>query len=362
MGTFKKIAVLKPSALGDFIFCLPALNALRETFPEAEITYLGKRWHKDFLSKRKSPLSRVVEIPPCPGVGWADDYKADNKVLNSFIKKMQRENYDLAIQLYGGGRFSNPFLLKLGAKKTIGTKTPDAKPLDKTIPYQYYQSEYSRWLEVVSLVGAKTASIAPKLEATTEDIKEAKRALGPKRQQIIILHPGATDKRRRWPVNGFIKVGNNFSLRGYRIIVTGSGDEKETVRSLVLGMKGRAEDFYGRLSLNGLTGLLSLSELLISNDTGPLHLADALGVKTVGLYWCGNLINSAPFFRKHSICLGSWQVKCPHCNEDCASGFPFMTKDANCNHGTSFIKEIKVEDIIRSGETLLGLFIPKNIV
>ena len=67
---------------------------------------------------------------------------------------MEHEEFDLAVQLHGGGRFSNPFLLRLGARHTVGSRTEDAAPLERTIPYTYYQHEPLRGLEVVGLAGA----------------------------------------------------------------------------------------------------------------------------------------------------------------------------------------------------------------
>ncbi|MCL5784320.1 MAG: glycosyltransferase family 9 protein [Patescibacteria group bacterium] len=353
MDKFKKIAILRASGLGDFIFALPALSALKETFPKAEIIYLGKVWHQTFLSKRKSPVNRVIVIPPVAGVGMKEFYINDSHQLEKFFAKMQKEKFDLAIQMHGGGRHSNPFLLNLGAKLTIGTQTSDALPLNRTISYQYYQNEYLRWLEVVSLAGVKTAKIMPRLEATIEDIGETKEALGGNNQKLIILHPGAMDVRRRWPVERFAVVGDYFASLGFRIVVTGSGNEEDIVRTVIDQMEHSADNFYNKLSINGLAGLLSLSEIVISNDTGLLHLADALGRKTVGIYWCSNLIMAALPFREKSVCLSSWMVNCPFCNENRAS-FPFNQKKTNCKHETSFVAEVEVKEVIEAAENLLS--------
>lgn len=354
---FKKIAVLKTSALGDFIFALPALSALRKAYPKAEIVYLGEKWHQEFLTKRQSPIDRVTIIPKVAGVGMQESYQTNNKELEDFFRKIRQENFDLAVQLHGGGRFSNPFLLNLGAKFTIGVKTDDAPDLDLTIPYQYYQSEYLRWLEVVSLIGIKSSGITPKLEVSAEDIKEAKEVLGEDSKKIIVIHPGARDIRRRWPVERFSGVGDYFSKQGFKVVVTGSYDEKDLVENVITNMEYKALNFYKKLSLGGLVGLLSFADLVISNDTGPLHLADAIGSKTVGIYWCGNLINGSPPFRKKSRCLGSWVVNCPLCGKDCASNFPFQNETdgekGSCKHKESFVTGVKTQDVINAALSLL---------
>src|SRR5581483_7143098 len=64
----RKIAVLRANALGDLIFALPALDALRAAYPEADITWLGRDWHAEFFSGRPGPVGRVIVVPPCSGV------------------------------------------------------------------------------------------------------------------------------------------------------------------------------------------------------------------------------------------------------------------------------------------------------
>ena len=81
----KKIAVLRANALGDFIFILPALQALKDSFPDVEIVLLGKKWHDEYLTGRPSNVDRVVVVPPYPGVGAAYDYEVNEEELNRFF-------------------------------------------------------------------------------------------------------------------------------------------------------------------------------------------------------------------------------------------------------------------------------------
>src|SRR3712207_2099901 len=90
---------------------------------------------------------------------------------------MVEEKFYLAIQMHGGGRYSNPFVQRLGARLTIGLKTPDAEPLDRWVPYVYFQREILRYLEIVSLVGATIRTLEPKVLVTEEDLKEAEQVV-----------------------------------------------------------------------------------------------------------------------------------------------------------------------------------------
>lgn len=354
---FKKIAVLRANALGDFVFTLPALHALQERFPNAEIVLLGRQLYKDFLSQRSLPLDRFVVVPPYPGVGEAEDFEPDHEEIARFFQEMQNEAFDLAIQIHGGGRNSNPFLKRLGAKLTLGLKTPDAEPLDISVPYVYYQNEVLRLLEVVKEVGARTKDLEPKLEVIDKDLREAENVLnGAKKLKKVVLHPGASDLRRHWPAEKFTKVGDYFAAKGYAVCVTGTLQEKDLVKKVTNGMKHRAENLCDKLTISGLTGLISKASLVISNDTGPLHLARSVGVPAVGIYWCGNLINAGPMTRKFVRPVVSWQTNCPLCGQDCATGYAFDKRKRNiCAHETSFVSEVEVEDVTKAGEEMLTL-------
>ena len=159
----RKIAVLRANALGDFIFAFPALEALRAAYPEAEIVLLAKKWHANFLANRPGPVDRVVVVPVSKGVNEEPGLVENFAEQERFFKAMTQECFDLAIQLHGGGRYSNPFLQRLGARMTAGLKTPDAIALDRWLPYIYYQSEIIRYLEVVSSTSTSATSVSPEV-------------------------------------------------------------------------------------------------------------------------------------------------------------------------------------------------------
>lgn len=333
----QKIAVLRANALGDFIFALPALEALRAAYPQAEITLLGRPWHVSFLTDRPGVIDRVIPIPQ-GGIGSEGTIGQDPAELAAFFAAMQQEQFDLAIQMHGGGRNSNPFLLALKARHTLGLRTPDAIALERWMPYLYYQSEVVRYLELVSQVGAIPVTLEPRLKVTPADLQAAARALPETPQPLVALHPGASDPRRHWPAEKFAAVGDALAAAGMRVVVTGVESEQELVKVVIGHMAAPAENLCGRLSLNGLTGLLSRCAVVLANDTGPLHLATAVGTPTVGIYWCGNLITAGQPLRHHHRPLISWCLDCPVCGASCIH--------SHCDHRESFVAEVTVEDAI----------------
>ena len=108
---------------------------------------------------------------------------------------MQREKFDIALQLHGGGRYSNPFVSRLGARVTAGFRLQDASPLDRSMPYVYHQNERVRQLEAVALVGATSTSLTPQLVVTAADRAEADAIVPPSwrdghtRAPLVVLQP-----------------------------------------------------------------------------------------------------------------------------------------------------------------------------
>jgi ADP-heptose:LPS heptosyltransferase len=259
---------------------------------------------------------------------------------------MAAENFDIAIQMHGGGRYSNPFVLHLGAKMTVGLKTPNAVPLDRWVPYIYYQPEILRYLEVVSLLGAKTAELKPRIAVTAEDLDEAKNVVTVSGKPLVVLHPGATDSRRWWGVEKFAAVGDALADAGADVVVTGTKSERSLVEAVITKMNAQAQNLCDRLSLGGLAGLLKLSSVIVSNDSGPLHLAAAVGCATVGIFWCGNLITAGPLSRDRHRPAISWRLHCPVCGVDCTR--------ASCNHRDSFVADVPVQEVVDSALELLA--------
>src|SRR4051795_3884088 len=99
----ERIAVLRANALGDLVFALPALDALRAAYPQAEITLLGRRLHAELLLSRPAPVDRVVVVPEAEGVPEPTSVVRDPQQVEAFFAAQQRVGYDIALQLHGGG-------------------------------------------------------------------------------------------------------------------------------------------------------------------------------------------------------------------------------------------------------------------
>jgi len=346
----QKIAVLRANALGDFLFALPALESLRSAYPRAEIVLLGDAWHAAFLPGRPGPVDRVLLAPPGPGLREAGDGEPGRDELTAAARA---EGFDLALQLHGGGRNSNPVVLALGARVTAGLRTPDAPPLDRWLHYDYYQPEVVRYLEVAELVGAQPVTSDPRLPVTGRDLTEARTVVGSPRRPRVAIHPGATDMRRRWPAGRFAAVGDALADAGAELVVTGTGAERAVVEAVVSTMKHPARAVVDELSLGGLVGLYAGCALVVSNDTGPVHLAEAVGTATVGLYWASNLLVNGPVRRARHRALLSWRLDCPVCGvRNTPDVHPYRPR-TGCEHREPFITDITVDEVREAALDLL---------
>ncbi|SCG63535.1 glycosyltransferase family 9 protein [Micromonospora halophytica] len=348
-----RIAVLRANALGDFIFLLPALESLRAAYPEAEIVLLGAPWHAELWRDRPGPVDRVLVIPPAPGIRDPGPGEKPGS-LDDFLDAAAGERFDLALQVHGGGGNSNPIVNRLGARVTAGLRAEGAPPLHRWIRYVYYQHEVIRYLEVTALVGAPAVTIVPALAVTDTDRAEARDVLGAPVGPRVALHPGATDSRRRWPAERFGEVARALHRDGYDVLVTGTPAEQDLVDAVVASAGVPVRPQVGTLSLGGLAATYEGCDLVISNDTGPLHLAGAVGTATVGVYWLGNLINGATPLRARHRPIASWTTHCPICGVDCTPGiYPHRPGDGDCPHRDSFVTDVPVLEVLEAAAELL---------
>ena len=366
----ERIAVLRGGGLGDVIYAYPALYALKAAYPEAAITLLGTPIHAALAAGTDGPIDDVEILPFAKGVrdggrkdgGPHDDNQNDDTedrlAQEEFFSAMRARKFDLALQMHGGGRYSNPFLLRLWARHTVGTRTKDAEPLERNLDYIYYQNEPDRWLEVAGLAGAPTI-ISPPLRPLPEHQQAVQSLLNPQRSPLLVVHPGATDPRRRWPASYFAEAAATIAQEGAQVLVVGDRAEKAlaqevaelVARQLPVGHKNAVRSVAGELEIGELAALLDAATVMLASDSGPRHLAQALGTPTVGIFWVGNVFNAGPRGRSlHRIHM-SWVTECPVCGADVTQvGWSAQ----HCGHDDTLIRGIAVAEVVQDVHDLMA--------
>lgn len=344
-NSVRRIAVLRANGLGDFLFATPALRALAAAFPSAEITYLGLPWLRPFVEGRYPYIHRTLVVPPYPGIRkpLIDAAQATGEA-DAFFRARQAERIDLAIQMHGGGVESNPFVRRLGARHTLGLSGPGVTRLEQNLTYQFYQNEVMRYLELVGQVGARPVGLrmdAPELPGDEARLRHAWPEIRP--GDYVVLHPGASDPRRRWPIERFAAVADYvWRVFNQRVVVTGSLGDRPLARDLERAATFPVVNLAGQLDLGALVALVRRASAVVCNDTGVAHLASAANTPSVVIFWCGNLITAGPFGRERARPVLSWTLDCPRCGA------------RRCRCKVSFVAEAPLEEALGQLDDLLA--------
>ena len=354
-----RIALLRGGGLGDLMFALPAVSALKAAYPGSTVTLLGTPVHEALVAATHTAVDDVMVLPVAEGVRPGPE---DPAAVAAFFGAARERQFDLAVQLHGGGRFSNPFLLQIQARHTVGSGTPDAAPLERTLPYTYYQHEPTRALEVAGLAGAPPVLLEARVNPRAQFVARLPAVLGaalPRDgQPLLVLHPGATDPRRHWPAESFGAVARAAADDGARVLVVGDHSETELADAVVSAAVGRSagdgqvSSVAGMLGLGELAALLARADAVLANDSGPRHLAQALGAPTVGIYWAGNALTAGPLGRgRHRVHL-SWVTNCPVCGADVTQ---VGWTAPRCPHDDSLVAGIRPDGVYADVRSLLAL-------
>ncbi len=352
----REIAVLRGGGLGDLLFAVPAIEALHAAYPDARITLLGSPLAPAVLRGRTDAVHAFEELPVSPGVRDAGE---GAPALHDFESRL-RGRFDLAVQLHGGGRNSNPFLLRLAAPHTVGTATEDAEVLERWVRYVYYQHEVLRGLEVVSLAGAAPVTLDPRVHVSAEERRAVRDRLGVA-GHLVAVHPGATDPRRRWSPERFAAVVSARLDAGDDVVLVGDATDvpaAQAIRGAVpVALHDRLHDLTDALPLAELPAVLAAADVMVGDDSGPRHLAVAVGTPTVGVFWFGNVVNAGPIDRgRHRVHM-SFVTRCPVCGIDVTQ---VGWTAERCEHDPSYVDEVQPEAVLTDVEDLLATVRPRE--
>lgn len=301
-AAIRRIAVFRALQLGDLLCAVPALRALRAHYPHAQITLVGLPWAAQLPARFPGYLHAFVEFPGHPGL---PERSPAPGAYGAFLQQMQAMRFDLALQMHGSGRISGAIVRGFGAARCAGFS--DGICGDGWWPYPHALHEIRRNLQLVRHLGARADDERLEFPLTPADELELHRHPGLAALPAgayVCLHPGARDPRKRWPLQSFAAVGNALAAHGWRIVITGSAAERGLAMDLAAAMRAPACVAACDVGLGGLAVLLSRARLLVSNDTGVAHLAAALRVPSVVVFFATDPRRWAPLDRRlhRSVC------------------------------------------------------------
>jgi len=295
----RRIVVLRALKLGDMLCAVPAFRALRAAFPEAEVVLAGLPWAVEFVDRYRCFLDGFREFPGYPGL---PEREPEMERVQTFLKAMQAEQFDLCIQMHGSGGITNGLTARFGARQRAGFFEPGKTCPDPGtfLPYPDRGLELRRLLRLLEHLGIPARGEHLEFPIRDDDIRQARQlreAYGLRPHEYACIHPGASVPARRWSPERFADVASALANQGLEIVLTGSAEERELTRAVARGMPFSPIDLAGRTGLGSLAGLLAEAELLVCNDTGVSHLADALQVPSVVISTGNNPERWAPIDR-----------------------------------------------------------------
>lgn len=310
-----KIIVRAPNWIGDSIFALPSLESLSNNFPKAQIWIAAKGGVKDLFASCNF-VAGTVPLPKKNGF----------KNLMNSAKKIKEFHFDTGLLLPNS--FSSALLFYLSkipqrwGYQTDGrgfllTKAVALKNQGNSLHQVHY------YLNLISGLGLQTFLPEIKLPLTEEEKSGANEyllALNVDFQRpLIILHPGAAyGTSKRWPVQKYAELARLLQEREKAtILITGSAGEGEVAESISLLLRKKPINLCGKTNLRLLVGLISQASLFISNDSGPMHIANALKVPVVAIFGPTDPRQTGPFqqpatvIKKEAPCWPCYYRECP---------------------------------------------------
>lgn len=281
----ERVLVLRALKLGDLLCTVPALRALRAALPRAEVRLVGLAWAQELVERFDHYLDGLFVLPGFPGFPEAP---FDARAFPRLLDAVHAWGPDLVLQLHGSGGLSNPLALLLGGRRTAGFYRPgDFCPDPETfVPYPDDIPEVSRHLRVLERLGVEPRGLHKELPVHEADRRALAEALGGERlpaDSYVVVHAGASVPERRWPAAHFGAVADALAWRGLRIVLTGGPAEAAVTAAVRQATRATVLDLTGRTSLGSLAALLAGAALLISNDTGVMHVAEGVGTPLVAV-------------------------------------------------------------------------------
>jgi ADP-heptose:LPS heptosyltransferase len=296
-----RIAILRALQLGDLLCSVPAVRALRQALPEAEITLLGLPWAASFVKRFDHLFNRFIHFPGYPGL---PEQEFSEQHWDEFVRNMQEESFDLIIQMQGNGSIVNDFLPLLGASQIAGFKQPGVP-----FPYPHFMNYPDKIHEVLRHMALMNfldfPAKDPELEfPVTETDKDNLSKVLPLAagQAYVCVHPGSRAGWRQWPPAHFAILADLCAEAGYAVVLTGTKDELSIIAEVQKWMKQPAINLAGCTDLGAVAALISDAQLLIANCTGVSHIAAATHTPSLIISMDGEPHRWGPLDRdRHSV-------------------------------------------------------------
>ncbi|MGD0020835.1 MAG: lipopolysaccharide heptosyltransferase II [Smithellaceae bacterium] len=310
------ILIVKLSAIGDVIHTLPSLAALRRLYPDAHITWVVEEAVADLV--KNHPYLDTVLISRRKS--WFKDIQKGKILkplfnLSSLIKELRRRRYDLVIDFHG--LFKSSIIVFLSkSKRKLGYDSLQELSglfLNEKIPEDMNIHAVDRYLDFPRYLGAKTDNIEFILPPN-DDAEVKVRLLMSKYKlndkKFIAINPVAYWKTKLWDNEKFAHLADLVNNK-LKIKVVFTGSKKESIEGITSRMTTEGINLGGQTSLLDLAYFYKKAQMVITTDSGPMHLAAAVGTPVIALFGPTDPARTGPYGKEHAIITA--QLSCSPC-------------------------------------------------
>ncbi|HMJ89255.1 MAG TPA: lipopolysaccharide heptosyltransferase II [Candidatus Acidoferrum sp.] len=315
-----KVLILKPSSLGDVVQAIPVLRMLKLHHPAAEI-YWWVETNSAALLEGDPDLAGLIRFDR---KRWGDPLHV-NEVWNC-IREIRAHHFDLVIDLQALLRSAAVAWIANGAF-TVGLQDWRELALgfyDRSVPRPSSTTHAVDWyLDVLKLLDVPVRwdfEWLPKRETVAAELAKAWKLNG----NTIVLQPGARWLNKRWPTEHFAEVVRLLHARDglTKFVIIGGNADRALGEAVFAAAPEACIDLTGRTTLPEAVEIIRSSRLMVTNDTGPMHIAAALNTPVVGLFGPTNPARTGPYRQQH-FALQRDDLACVPClKNSCANSEP----------------------------------------
>lgn len=326
ISNIHSILVIRPGGIGDAVHLIPTITALSKALPFVAI---------DVLAEHRN--SAVFSM--CQGVRKVYHYDEPRELISVLVKR-----YDIVIDSEQWHRLSVVVARVISPEIIIGFASNErAKIINYPIPYSHDEYEVDSFTRLIEPLGISSRSIVPNfLSLPAEIINSLPGFLGEiQKTGYITIFPGASIPERRWGAARFRLVADFMTNLGMKVVVVGGKDDQLAGDEIVAG--GAGFNLAGKCSLLETAAVIDKSAMLISGDSGVLHIGVGLGKPTVSLFGPGRAQKWAPKGERHIVV--NKQLSCSPCTA-------FGTTPA-CPFNVGCMNTITVDEVVDAACLLL---------
>jgi heptosyltransferase II len=278
-----RILVTRTDRMGDVILSIPAVRHLRRVCPDAYIAFMVASGNRELVMEEEDINKVIVYDKRSKHKGFLANLK--------FVRELRKKKFDLAIALHPSTR-GHLLLFSAGIPRRIGYDKKWGHLLTKKAPHEKqhgkkHEVDYN--LELVRFAGfdISGADRLPRVLVNEERLNEIRMRLNELgvTGSVVAVHAGASCRSKMWPLERFAAAADVLAEKySAEIVIVGTGESIKGALEMKKMMKKKPIDMTGEIGLSELAALFSMCSLVISNDSGPAHLAAAVGAPVVVIF------------------------------------------------------------------------------